>query len=127
MSFRSAHLARLARQLELQKRLVERPWGLEEINAPRAFTQAQIEAWLDSLDIWESDDSHLINAQRLNPNQSRDLGARIWRWAEALSQEGRFETPQKAFDFAQTLCLSLLTGLVATRPVEKSPPIGTTF
>ena len=121
MAFQSEHINRLIRKLEMQKSSIERPWGFEEINAPRGFNRIQIESWLDSLDIWEASFSLANGGDRLPPAQSRDLGARLWRWAEALSQKGRFETVAMAHDFAQALTLSLMTGLVATRPISQAP------
>jgi ribonucleoside-diphosphate reductase alpha chain len=84
---------------DLELREIERPSGMARVLAPRAMSDAQVEAWLD----WGAADS-----------QDLPLGGGPDRYVETLKAAGQaqgvFPSPEAAQAFAEALRLSMLSG-----------------
>jgi ribonucleoside-diphosphate reductase alpha chain len=98
-------------------RRIERPAAEVEVLAPRAWTSAQIEAWLD----WaETVPGATTDAE------SALLYAAFERYAERLetcgSAQGLFDSPDDAQAFSRGLVSSLALGLAAPVPHQNAAP-----
>ena len=117
----SRRLAQPAPPFEAEIRWVERASELVEVLAPRSWTTARVEAWLDWADNLPSDDPPgappaLTSAAETNPllaggpdRQAKRLAA----WGLAL---GVFATEADALSFRDDLFAALAMGLIAPGP-----------
>ena len=108
----------LAREVPLALREVERPSALMEVTAPRDWTSAQIEAWLDWAERsgFSTDDA---------PGEV--LGGALAVYAGRLTAKGTsrglFEDENSARAFRDSLLASLLLGLAAPAgPLAEAAP-----
>ena len=100
--------------VEAAGRLIERPGGLVETLAPRAWTSAQVEAWLDWLDGVDS----LEDVTGLPPSPlSGLLDGALERYARRLTARGLssniFDTPEDAAAFRDQIAAGVAAGVVA--------------
>jgi ribonucleoside-diphosphate reductase alpha chain len=112
---------------EASARTIERPSGLVEVLAPRGWTSARIEAWLDWADGLEATiPSGKIPPEVTDLSGEMLLGApdRYARRAAAWGRRlGAFRTDREAVAFARELKALLLSGAAAIAgPAAYAPP-----
>jgi ribonucleoside-diphosphate reductase alpha chain len=104
----------LARDLRLERRVVERPGGHGSVIVPAGWTDARIEAWLDWAASLPADLPRLSDG---GTTPSPVLEGAIDRWAGRLAAWGRamgvFAGDKDARAFADDLTASVLLGLAA--------------
>jgi ribonucleoside-diphosphate reductase alpha chain len=117
MRFQTSAFAALG-PLDLAERIIERPNGFETVLAPRAWTDARVEAWLDWTDALPADFPD-ITPEALKPGAGFDplLGGGPDRYARRAAARalasGLFETETDALAFRDALFTTLAHGLAA--------------
>jgi ribonucleoside-diphosphate reductase alpha chain len=110
MGFEKLFARRLARSVDMAPRTVDRPGGEVAVLAPRDWTTARIEAWLDGLESGDAGAS-LLGAP----------AAYAARLAEIAVKQGRL-TRAEAATFAAELEAAILLGFYApASPPERAP------
>jgi ribonucleoside-diphosphate reductase alpha chain len=113
----------LARDLRLERCVVERPGGHVTVVVPSGWTDARIEAWLDWAGTLPNDLPRLGDGAP--PVLSPVLDGAVDRWSHRLAAWGRamgvFAGEKDARAFADDLAASALLGLAALSP---SRPLG---
>jgi ribonucleoside-diphosphate reductase alpha chain len=117
---------RFASDVEMAARLIERPGGHVDVIAPRGWTGARIEAWLD----WAE------NLDLIGTNRPISLAEAFGTYASRLADQGRtqgaFDNNSDAAAFAADVAASLILGWAApTLPdsanfvrIEAGTPLG---
>ena len=104
--------------LTLEQRRIERPGGVDQVIAPRDWTAARIEAWLDWADTLPADYPAMELPEALRPGSELDsaLGSGPDRYARRAAAWGLalklFDT-ESALGFREALLASLLAGEAA--------------
>ncbi|HYE42921.1 MAG TPA: hypothetical protein VEA15_05950 [Caulobacteraceae bacterium] len=118
MRFERCFSARGRLPVEREARVIERPTGLVEVEAPRGWTSARIEAWLDWAGSLPADHPNL-EPPSLSPDCPPDpmLGGGPDRWARRLAAWGfalgLFDNAGDAEIFADELLATVALGLAA--------------
>jgi ribonucleoside-diphosphate reductase alpha chain len=116
MSYLSPALRVLAALPDLEFREIERANGFAEVLCPRDLTSVQAEAWLDWADSLPHDLPAGTNA-RFADIEHDAFGGAMSRYAHRLAQWGlrlgHFPDQKMAFEFADLLEVTLLSGLAA--------------
>ncbi|HEY2177584.1 MAG TPA: ribonucleotide reductase [Caulobacteraceae bacterium] len=109
----AARPAFVARGLEVESRRLERAGGFTEVTAPRGWTSARIEAWLDWADRLPDDDPSDEPLDRLLGGGPDRHARRLAAWGLKL---GYFDSEDDAASFRRMLFDLFATGLAAPGP-----------
>ena len=104
--------------LELEQRRIERAGGVDLVTAPRHWTDARVEAWLDWAEGLASDSPAIDLPEALRPSSALDpvLGAGPDRYARRAAAWGlalKLFDAEAALAFREALFASLLAGEAA--------------